>query len=192
MDTLSSTATMHSDKLSDPITEQNAVEKYKFTSQELWQAVINQKIHWKKRITLGTEQLYYERGDIINLCLQNIQKGGLDRKRKHEGDDTNEPPTKKQRADTHSNDPKTDYLSKYKWLTQDCNQLNEESRNKIISYLNGKYIKNDVDKEDVLINKRVDEKGLIRKSVFRMLFKERKWKKVAITTRKKEIKPSKQ
>ena len=77
-------------------------------------------------------------------------------------------------------------LHKFKWLYADCNQLTQDGRGKIVQYMTGKYSQEGVEKEDVLLN-RVDEgEGVIKDSVFRMLFKTKNWKKVTLKRRLKK------
>eukprot|EP01084_Bolivina_argentea_P269813 458661_1 len=75
-------------------------------------------------------------------------------------------------------------LRNYTFLYRNCNTLTKDSREKIILFLTGKYMRNDIETEDIVWNR--TKLGMqsttfaIKESVFRMLFKARKWKKVTI------------
>eukprot|EP01084_Bolivina_argentea_P269814 458662_1 len=75
-------------------------------------------------------------------------------------------------------------LRSYTFLYRKCNALTKDSRAKIILFLTGKYMRNDTEKEDIVWNKTKlamqSTPCTIKESVFRMLFKARKWKKVTI------------
>eukprot|EP01084_Bolivina_argentea_P269812 458659_1 len=79
-------------------------------------------------------------------------------------------------------------LQKYKFLFHQCNVLTNRSREKIISFLTGKYMRNDVDSEDIVLNRieEVKQSNEIKviESIFRMFFKLKKWKPVKRTTTK--------
>merc|ERR1712154_239882 len=78
-------------------------------------------------------------------------------------------------------------LHKFKWLHTDCNQLSVENRQKIVQYLTGKYTKEGVEKEDVLLHRTVEAAtGIIKDSVFRMMFATKNWKKVVLKKRIKK------
>ena len=73
---------------------------------------------------------------------------------------------------------------KYKWLYMDCEELTDDGRQRIINFLSGKYMRNDVENEDILLKKveSIDgSKKVTKMTVFRMCFKVKKWKKVCIS-----------
>lgn len=76
------------------------------------------------------------------------------------------------------------------WLYKDCDALNDGGREKIVFYLQGKYTQEDVDEEseDIVLKKVELDEGkvkVVKKTVFRMLFAEKRWKKITITKRVK-------
>ena len=75
-------------------------------------------------------------------------------------------------------------LHKYKWLYQNCNELNQESRDKIVNFMLGKYMKQDEEMEEILINRELTSNDITTDVVVKLLFKERRWTKV-IRKRKK-------
>ena len=77
-------------------------------------------------------------------------------------------------------------LHQFKWLYENCNQLTQQNREKIVSFMTGQYSQDGVEKEDILLNRTVDaEKGVTKDSVFRMMFASKKWKKVVLSRRVK-------
>ena len=63
------------------------------------------------------------------------------------------------------------------WLYNDCNMLNDDGRKTIVDFMLGRYTKDDVDTEEVILNREVNG-NCTKDTVFKMLFKERKWKKI--------------
>eukprot|EP01083_Nonionella_stella_P209087 758212_1 len=78
-------------------------------------------------------------------------------------------------------------LHKFTWLHSNCNELTQENRQKIVEFLTGKYTKEGMEKEDVLLNRSIDlEKGVTKDGIFRMFFDTKKWKKNCIVEKSKE------
>ena len=74
------------------------------------------------------------------------------------------------------------HLRKFKWLYIDS-ALTDEGRVKIIKFLTGKYMRSDVEHEDVLLTRAEVEDGLKRileETVFRMFFVAKIWKRVSV------------
>merc|ERR1712228_815310 len=75
-------------------------------------------------------------------------------------------------------------LHSFKWLYTNCNQLTQQNREKIVAFMTGQYTMDNVEKEDVLLNRMVDtQSGITKDSVFRMMFASKKWKKVVLSKR---------
>eukprot|EP01083_Nonionella_stella_P053955 142568_1 len=77
-------------------------------------------------------------------------------------------------------------LREFKWLYRDCNALTKETRDKIVSFMMGKYGRNDVEVENVILNEIQENQMVTKQYVFRMFFKTKKWKKLCVMKRKKE------
>merc|ERR1712154_251472 len=78
-------------------------------------------------------------------------------------------------------------LHRFKWLHTNCNELTQQNRQKIVAFMTGKYTADNVEKEDVLLNRSVDEQnGITKDSVFRMMFASKKWKKIVLSKRIKK------
>jgi len=71
-------------------------------------------------------------------------------------------------------------LRKFKWLYEES-MISDEDRKRIIDYMTGKYKREDVESEDVVLK---EESELGKKTVFRMCFKTKTWKKIVIRYRK--------
>ena len=64
-------------------------------------------------------------------------------------------------------------LHKLKWLYENCNALTQENREKIVKFLTGKYTKEGVDKEEIVLHRNVVSETTTyrnKKTVFRMMF----------------------
>eukprot|EP01083_Nonionella_stella_P265067 898374_1 len=77
-----------------------------------------------------------------------------------------------------------DALRKFEFLYLDCDELTDENRSKIIRYMTGKYTKDNAESEDILLSIKQDSKHKT-KSIFRMLFKTKKWKRIKLKCIKK-------
>lgn len=77
-------------------------------------------------------------------------------------------------------------LHKMTWLYENCNALTQENREKIVKFLTGKYSKDGVEKEEIVLHKNVISDTETTESVFRMMFKDKKWKKVIYKKRTKK------
>eukprot|EP01084_Bolivina_argentea_P131259 231700_1 len=74
-------------------------------------------------------------------------------------------------------------LRQYKFLYQQCNVLTYELRKRIILFMTSQYSRLDVDTEDVVLNELQNNDGIIIQSVFRMFFRENKWRRVTVKKR---------
>ena len=75
-----------------------------------------------------------------------------------------------------------EHLRKFKWLYVD-NALTDKGRIKIIKFLNGRYTRNDVEQEDILLTRaqvKKEGKSQIEESVFRMFFDTKRWRRVSV------------
>jgi len=78
-------------------------------------------------------------------------------------------------------------LHRFAWLHTNCNALTQPNRERIVLFMTGQYSVDNVEKEDVLLNRMVDDtKGITKDTVFRMMFATKKWKKVILSKRIKK------
>eukprot|EP01084_Bolivina_argentea_P042134 77727_1 len=176
---------MYRKTMSNPIKESQVMKEYGLSHDDLEKAVIAQKIHFQRRSYFGNSYLRYEESEVIKYYNQLQKEEKETKKRKLELlNDEKELEAKKMKLSNMEKE--CDYKGVpeafrcYKWLYIDCNELSDEGRNKIVKYLKGKYTRNDMDSEDIVLKtfeiNNVKQK-VSKKSVFRMLFKDKKWKK---------------
>merc|ERR1712204_91741 len=78
-------------------------------------------------------------------------------------------------------------LHRFAWLHTNCNALTQPNRERIVLFMTGQYSVDNIEKEDVLLNRMVDDtKGITKDTVFRMMFATKKWKKVILSKRIKK------